>query len=135
MAYFSHRMMNDMKAIFGAVIGLLLKILEIISGACLFLVSPDEETIRFNARLLIFGGYKLAAFVMHLIPCFIGSEITELSAELIHDLYLCEWVNRNPRFQSSMLIIGEVIKNPIKLNVLFYPELTLVALQTVRSCE
>jgi hypothetical protein len=103
-------MMNDMKAIYGVVLGLLLKACELIAAAYNFLIAHGEERLQLRPVLVRLDRWR--------------QEIQEL-----------DWLESGSfrKSVSSMLIFGENLNKPIKLSFLFYDNLTMKTLKEVST--
>jgi hypothetical protein len=126
-------MMNDMKAIYGVVLGLLLKACELIAAACNFVITHGEERLQFNKELLIYCGYGMCCLFIHYIPCCIGDEIYAITDGFSYDLFSSDWTDGDRRYKTSMLIFGENLIKPIKLSFFFYDKLTMETLKEVST--
>jgi hypothetical protein len=132
--YVPFRMADDMKVIFGLSMCVMLKASELLIGAIIFFITHGEQNhIKLDHNLLIFCGYKVIFFMMHFIPCNIGSELLDVTDGFAYDLFSSEWVDGDLRFRKSMVIFGECLKQPIGMSFWGYEKMNREMFKEVRS--
>ena len=124
-------MVDDFKEIWGAIIGIFYKMIVIIIGACIFVITKGEDqlTIREN---LMFYGYIAVCVIYIFILSYFGDMIYLTSSQFLYDLFSSDWVDADMNYKKAMIIVMENMKQPVKLSALFYDSINLQLFQDVR---
>lgn len=67
--------------------------------------------------MLFLLAYLLGILYQIFLPCYCGSLIADLSADLVTDLYRSAWIGRGKRVKTIMLEMMERAKRPIVMTV------------------
>ena len=111
-------MVEDFKSIWGKIIGLLYKVVIIVIGSCIFIITKGEDQLTFRENL-IFYFYIAISVIYIFIPSYFGELIYSTSSQFSYDLFSSDWVDADMKYKKAMIIVMENMKQPVKLSVLF----------------
>lgn len=123
--------MKDFKEIFGIALGLLLKMLEVLMGASIFVIAMKGQELTLVENLLFYM-YLVFECFLNLIPCYFGGEIYTTSDNFVNDIFSSEWSEADRIYKKSMIIFIENLKEPVKLSFAGFPNLNLQKFQEVK---
>ncbi|CAG9806589.1 unnamed protein product [Chironomus riparius] len=126
------KMIDDFKEIWGAMIGILYKIIVIIIGTCIFNITKGEHKLTFRENLMFY--IYIAAMVLYIyVPSYFGDMIYSTSSQFSYDLFSSDWVDADMKHKKAMIIVMENMKQTVKLSILFYDSLNLQLFQDVKN--
>ena len=118
-------MTKQLEKIFGFSIGMLLLTTKWVTAACIFSIKPQENYL-FVTRNFIFFGYILTCGLIHLIIYRIGTEINEVTSNFNRQLFWSDWIGSDREHQQMTVIMCEIMKKPVSLDVAFFKNITLM---------
>lgn len=124
-------MVVDFKSIWGVIIGVFYKMVIIVLGACIFVITKGEDKLTFRENIMFYS--YIATMVIYIFfMSYFGEMIYSTSSQFSYDLFSSDWVYADMKYKKAMLIVMENMKQPVKLSVLFYNSINLKLFQDVR---
>jgi hypothetical protein len=117
---------DDINEIFGVGMGLLLKMSEIIIGACIFVIAKvDTDSVTFYFYVAVLA-------VTNFIPCFFGGEMLETTERYLYDIFTSDWLEANLKYKKLLITFMENLKRPIAVRFAGYEKINLERFTEVR---
>jgi odorant receptor len=85
------------------------------------LITQETDQVVYSNHLQNMVSTTFQIFI----PCYYGNELTWASIQLKNSLFYSNWIEQSRAFRSSMTIFMEVVKKPLKIDILTLFELSL----------
>lgn len=59
--------------------------------------------------------YLISCCIQLMIPCYFGSLLADKTEQLSFNLYESNWPEMSPKYKSTMRVVMETTKNPVKM--------------------
>ena len=116
--------MSDYSSIYGYIFGIFLKVSEVLTAGCVFvIIHLGNNSVLLANWIFFFNIFIIEVFVF--IQCYFGGSIYCTSNDYIADLFSSDWILADVKYKKVIYIFMEYLKTPVSLDIWLHPHLNL----------